>query len=120
MTLTAEQSSNKSRYEAAPTSEIIQIIRIAMGEGCIRPCHVFDAVDELICRVESLEGRTMRNCDVGTPEEQGERFIDYCCSTCDGSNCKHGTYREDEIYKCAIKWAQTPYEANEKGEGDGN
>ena len=55
MTLTAEQSSNKERYEAASTAEIVSIIRTAMGEGCIRPCHVFDAVDELICRVEALE-----------------------------------------------------------------
>lgn len=54
MTLTAEQSSNKARYEAAPTAEIIDIIRTAMGEGCIRPCHVYDAVDELICRIQSL------------------------------------------------------------------
>ena len=64
MTLTAEQSSNKARYKAAPTAEIIDIVRIAMGEGCIRPCHVYDAVDELICRVQALEGRPKRNCDV--------------------------------------------------------
>jgi hypothetical protein len=64
MTLTAEQSSNKAKYEAAPTAEIIDIIRTAMGEGCIRPCHVYDAVDELICRIQALENRTKRNCDV--------------------------------------------------------
>lgn len=54
MTLTAEQSSNKAQYEAASTAEIIDIIRTAMGEGCIRPCHVYDAVDELICRIQAL------------------------------------------------------------------
>lgn len=64
MTLTAEQSSNKARYESAPTAEIIDTIRIAMGEGCIRPCHVYDAVDELICRIQALENRPKRNCDV--------------------------------------------------------
>lgn len=53
MTLTKEQSSNKERYEAAPTSEIVNIIRNAMSEGCIRPSHVYDAVDELICRIEA-------------------------------------------------------------------
>lgn len=69
MTLTAEQSSNKAMYEAAPTAEIIDIIRTAMGEGCISPCHVFDAVDELICRIQALENRPSRNCDVGNKEE---------------------------------------------------
>jgi hypothetical protein len=63
MTLTAEQSSNKAKYEAAPTAEIIDIIRTAMGAGCIRPCHVYDAVDELICRIQALENRPKRNCD---------------------------------------------------------
>lgn len=53
MTLTLEQSSNKERYEAAPTSEIVNIIRTAMSAGCIRPSHVYDAVDELICRIEA-------------------------------------------------------------------
>lgn len=49
MTLTKEQSSNKERYEAAKTSEIISIIRCGMEAGCIRPCHLYDAVDEIIC-----------------------------------------------------------------------
>lgn len=65
MTLTAEQSSNKAKYEAASTAEIIDIIRTAMGEGCIRPCHVYDAVDELICRIQAL-GIGRRNCDCPT------------------------------------------------------
>lgn len=57
MTLTAEQSSNKAKYEAASTAELIAVVRAAMGAGCIRPCHVCDAVDELICRIQALENR---------------------------------------------------------------
>ena len=53
--MTKEQSSNKEMYEAAKTSEIVEIIRIAMSHGCIRPCHVFDAVDEIICMAEAAE-----------------------------------------------------------------
>lgn len=68
MTPTAGQSSNKAKYEAAPTAEIIDIIRTAMGQGCIRPCHVYDAVDELIRRIQALESRPKRNCDVGTDD----------------------------------------------------
>ena len=58
MTLTKEQSSNKELYEAAPTSEIVNIIRNAMGAGCLRPSHVYDAVDELICRIEAMESKS--------------------------------------------------------------
>lgn len=60
MTLTKEQSSNKEMYEAAKTSEIVNIIRIAMSQGCIRPCHVFDAVDEIICRAEAVEAEVAK------------------------------------------------------------
>ena len=60
MTLTKEESSNKERYEAAKTSEIVAIIRMAMSQGCIRPCHVYDAVDEIICRAEAAEAEVAK------------------------------------------------------------
>ena len=60
MTLTKEQSSNKEMYEAANTSEIVDIIRMAMSQGCIRPCHVYDAVDEIICRAEAAEAEVAK------------------------------------------------------------
>jgi hypothetical protein len=60
MTLTKEQSSNKEMYEAAKTSEIVNIIRMAMSQGCIRPSHVFDAVDEIICRAEAAEAEVAK------------------------------------------------------------
>ena len=55
MTLTAEESSNKAEYEALTTGEVIKRIRTAMGEGCIRPCHVYDLVDEALDRLEKIE-----------------------------------------------------------------
>ena len=55
MTLTAEESSNKAEYEALPTGEVIKRIRTAMEAGCIRPCHVFDLVDEAIHRLAKIE-----------------------------------------------------------------
>lgn len=63
-----------------------------------------------------------RQCDVGTAEEQHRRFIDYC-NTCD---CPMGCIHRKEftgmldtrcasMLKCYIRWAQTPYDANEGG-----
>lgn len=117
MTLTTEQSSNKAKYEAAPTAEIIDIIRTAMSQGCIRPCHVYDAVDELICRIQALENRPKRNCDVGAPEEQSRRF-DQVCSFRFTGNCAGCKNPLDDsaangVSDCALFWAQLPYEEGE-------
>ena len=56
MTLTSEQSSNKEWIEKTSTQDIIMMIRVAMGEGCIRPAHVYDLVDEALCRLAKHEG----------------------------------------------------------------
>ena len=106
MTLTVEQSSNKAMYEAAPTNEIIDIIRTAMGEGCIQPCHVYDAVDELICRIQALENRPKRNCDVGKAEEQAERLNEWCS----GRHCINCQFKGGWLDECKLRWAQMPYE----------
>ena len=45
-------SSNSSNYETMPLSGIVEIVRNGMQQGCIRPCHLYDAVDELIDRLE--------------------------------------------------------------------
>ena len=55
MTLTAEQSSNKAEYEALSTEEVIKRVRTAMEAGCIRPCHVYDLVDEVLDRLAKIE-----------------------------------------------------------------
>ena len=37
------------------TDALVTITRTAMEEGCIRPCHVYDAVDEIMKRLERTE-----------------------------------------------------------------
>ena len=49
-----------------------------------------------------------RNCDVGTVEEQVERFQWFCDTRpCDGCTLKN---KVNETLDCAIHWAQMPYE----------
>ena len=55
MTLTQEQSSNKEWLESISNADLERVIRTAMGEGCIRPAHVFDAVDEALDRLAKIE-----------------------------------------------------------------
>ena len=49
------ESSNTKMLEKMTTEQVIQTVRNAMKAGCISPCHVYDAVDELICRVCKAE-----------------------------------------------------------------
>ena len=44
-------SSNRAAYETKAAKNLEQIIRTAMSEGCIKPSHVFDAVDEVLDRL---------------------------------------------------------------------
>ena len=49
-----------------------------------------------------------RNCDVGTVEEQVERFQWFCATRpCDGCTLKN---KVNETLDCSIHWAQMPYE----------
>ena len=66
-----------------------------------------------------------RNCDVGTPLEQAERFKAFCLprvgKCCEASSCpaKH-KINQIGIQYCQLVWAQLPYEApaaQEGGEG---
>lgn len=49
------ESSNSYEYEHLPTQAIINIIRSGMEAGCIEPCHLYDAVDEALCRLAKNE-----------------------------------------------------------------
>ncbi len=57
-----------------------------------------------------------RNCDVGAPEEQEERFNAYCrkiktCERCRDCMNGYGAARE----RCVIEWEQAPYDAAQEG-----
>lgn len=59
-----------------------------------------------------------RQCDVGTPEEQKARMLEYCKShkNVDGIIiCEQCPHHGPNWTWCALRWAQTPYEAQEGG-----
>lgn len=58
-----------------------------------------------------------RNCDVGTAEEQAERYGCYCDKfTSDRMHCETCPYcGKIPFGRCEFAWAQMPYEAAEKG-----
>ena len=76
-------------------------------------CHTEDAhllgyLNQIAMWAEDALSAPPRNCDVGTPEEQVERFQWFCDTRpCDGCTLKN---KVNETLDCAIHWAQMPYE----------
>lgn len=60
------------------------------------------------------EDEPPRNCDIGTPEEQAERFNLQCFRHHTGRCSPHcSTIPAKTESECVLKWAQMPYEAKE-------
>lgn len=90
----------------------------AMREALMQ---IYDRVNSLDedCGVDPVEIRDIaraalaepvKNCDVGTAEEQAERFAEYCDSeVCKRKRCKSQA-KALCIELCALAWAQMPYE----------
>lgn len=65
--------------------------------------------------VDTILAEPVRNCEVGTAEEQYQRYEKFCCShysiTDNGDgNCLKCPFSEPI---CKFAWAQMPYEAKE-------
>ena len=76
-------------------------------------CHTEDAhllgyLNQIAMWVEAALSAPPRNCDVGTPEDQHNRFMRFCDSKsmgyCWGRGCR----------KCMAQWWQMPYEGENK------
>ena len=68
--------------------------------------------------MRAYEGK-LRNCDVGTPEEQTERFKDLCRKYRRGpgprANCEGCPIQHESLYVgCTFAWAQMPYSEGDK------
>lgn len=95
-----------------------------------------EQVEELYRKAKSALATPARNCDVGTAEEQVERFKEYCaenmqyyrdmCGTHEGAggwDCREDCPIGKMIDKndsfcdhCELIWAQMPYEKGERSE----
>ena len=73
-----------------------------------------DAWAKRLCEIISRDlAIPLRNCDVGTAEEQAERMRLYCNSHGEDES---GCFRCDKcpfltVERCELAWAQMPYEA---------
>lgn len=81
-----------------------------------------DKAEEFYILTTGVLAAPPRNCDVGTAEEQNERYKIYCANHRDNDNGP-GAYcmkcplndRKNSLVMCQFLWAQMPYEAQEGG-----
>jgi hypothetical protein len=64
----------------------------------------YDVCSPIRTQIKQALAEPLRNCDVGTAEEQAERFEAYCDSH---TNCAYCPLKGQQ---CVLAWAQMPYE----------
>lgn len=74
-------------------------------------------VERIQTEIDKALSAPARNCDVGTAEEQLDRYGVYCQNRCTSCDNRHYCHICGERYrmKCMMEWAQMPYEAEEGG-----
>lgn len=91
-------------------SEALESVRNWCLNRLVNSSHQV-TVEGLLSVVNTALAKPPRNCDVGTPEEQAERYEKLCDSHTCGSMCS-GSCCPLYDYDCSpFAWAQMPYEA---------
>ena len=89
--------------KASNVKAMREALEFAEYEFCAR--GLFDASKQMAAALSTPP----RNCDVGTPEDQHNRFMRFCDSKsmgyCWGRGCR----------KCIAQWGQMPYEEGDAG-----
>lgn len=102
---------------AAAMREALEFIKLASDDYETYGNTKAGALDVIYEKACAALAAPPRNCDVGTAEEQCDRFLRFCQSRgC--VNCEIGDGNRAKFPSCELVWAQMPYEANEKGEAD--
>jgi len=85
------------------------------------PSGLQDRVNSALEEADAALALPLRQCDVGTAEEQEVRFMRFCESHWDLNNpdskCAGCPLHEKVGTECEFAWAQMPYEA-EEGAGE--
>ena len=101
---------------AAKMREALEAVDDAFSSGslyasgdCPTP-HDVSVFEDVRDKVKTALATPPRNCDVGTAEEQAQRFELFCCQAYCSKKCPlYGKPNIGGECGCAIEWAQMPY-----------
>lgn len=96
------QTNNKLRESMAQVKELARTIYSTSEKGS----HHEDLADKIVEIANAALATPLRNCEVGTAEEQGERLFKFCTNTFKRGECPLSM----DCDECVLAWAQMPYE----------
>lgn len=98
-------------------NDIVWIAKIALNVNCVgngNDSELWNIID----KCKSALSAPPRQCDVGTPEEQSDRFANFCDSHSACSQCpvkSRWNFANGHKPSCGVLWAQMPYESKKGG-----
>ena len=104
------QTNNKLREALEDIGRIVEQIRLLYSDY---PSEMH----EIARKVNAALAEPIKNCEVGTAEEQSERFDKFCHANINTERCcgdcpAFRTTRDD----CELIWTQLPYESEARSE----
>ena len=99
---------------AAMREALCEIVLLTVKAGKSISCDV--ACGIIASKAKHALRRLPRQCDVGTAEEQSERFDKFCHENINPQECCGDcpAFRSTRV-DCELAWAQMPYETKEEG-----
>ena len=112
--VSSEPDAPSPAVNAAKLREALVLAKKAMIEKVVGSLDVpDDFFQDEIQAIEAALAEPPRNCDVGTAEEQAERFAEFCDDEKGNRNhCRN--CRLCNARDCELAWAQMPYEEGGK------
>ena len=106
---------------SAAMREALEAARDLLLPQCNGGTAFAKACGETVNKIMDALSAPPRNCDVGTAEEQTERFKDLCrkyrCGPGPRANCKGCPIQHESPHVgCTFAWAQMPYNEKEGAE----
>ena len=107
-----QANSNESMREALEMMIALFDNRVICTSYANTP-EEMEQIEELYRKVKAALAKPPRNCDMGTADEQAERYGRYCEKfTRDGMHCETcPCCGKIPFGKCEFAWAQMPYES---------
>lgn len=116
-TTTPTREKSSAVGNAAAMREALEAA-IPIMRACLFDYYNTTDINKVVGEMKAALAAPPRNCDVGTADEQSDRFDKFCyshskCYQCPVQSIWNSTHRQKrlrEIIRCEIIWSQMPYE----------
>lgn len=86
-----------------------ETVLIAHENQCLRESLHTDKTLDVLRKAKAVLAEPLRNCEVGTAEEQIERYRNFCKTYSSCRRCPCQKNNDITTAKCFANWSQMPY-----------